>query len=54
MCVVMLLSSLCFSQEPVLPENPFNQLPNELVVEIMGYMVEDKDINACLQVDRRF
>jgi hypothetical protein len=50
----MPLSSLCFSQEPVLPENPFNQLPNELVLEIMGYMVEDGDINACLQVDRRF
>lgn len=66
MYITAFLSAFCFSQEPVLTadpavqvestglENPFDNLPNEVVLQILDHVDDYGDIASCLRVDRRF
>ncbi len=65
MIAVALFLAFCVSQEPVLDEtataqasaqqeNPFDKLPDELVLNILDNVDDFRDIASCLKVDQRF
>lgn len=66
MNVIALFSAFCFSQEPsldenpgaqaepVAQENPFDILPDEIILQILEYVDDFRDIASCLRIDQRF
>lgn len=61
MNVIALFLTVCFSQEPVLAvqaepvaqKNPFDKLPDEMILQILEYVDDFRDIANCLRVDER-